>query len=272
MNIATPPIADSAARPAHISEAEWLARVDLAACYRLIDHYGMTDLIYNHITARVPEDASDGKHQILINEFGLHYSEITASNLVKIDLDGTIIDEAALDRDARINPAGYIIHGCIHGARDDVRSVLHTHTRAGIAVSAMDGGLVVMDQEGYQFHDAIAYHDYEGLALSLDEQARLVEDLGNRNVLILRNHGLLSCGRSVAEAFRHIYYLEMACRVQVDVLASGQKIVQPSEDVRRHTFSQWHQDDAGTRLDNYGTLEWPALVRMMERKDPGFLS
>jgi ribulose-5-phosphate 4-epimerase/fuculose-1-phosphate aldolase len=271
MNIATPPHASSA-RPAHISEAEWQTRVDLAACYRLVDHYGMTDLIYNHITARVPEEASGDGHHILINEFGLHYTEITASNLIKIDLDGTIIDDAALARGARINPAGYIIHGCIHGARDDVRAVLHTHTRAGIAVSAMEDGLVVMDQEGYQFYDAVAYHDYEGLALSLDEQSRLVEDLGRSNVLVLRNHGLLSCGRSVAEAFRHIYYLEMACRVQVDVMASGQKIVQPKKKVRRHTYRQWHEDDAGTRLDNYGTLEWPALVRMMKRKDPGFLS
>ena len=271
MNIATPPEA-ARARPTHISEAEWQARVDLAACYRLIDHYGMTDLIYNHITARVPDEASDGGHHILINEFGLHYSEITASNLIKIDLDGTIIDDAALARGARINPAGYIIHGCIHGARDDVRAVLHTHTRAGIAVSVMEDGLVPMDQEGYQFYGAVAYHDYEGLALSLDEQARLVEDLGKKNVLVLRNHGLLSCGRSVAEAFRHIYYLEMACRVQVDVMASGQKIVQPKKKVRRHTYRQWHEDDAGTRLDNYGTLEWPALVRMMRRKDPSFLS
>ena len=271
MNIATPPNA-ATTRPAHISEAEWDARVELAACYRLVAHYGMTDLIYNHITARVPEEASGGKHQVLINEFGLHYTEITASNLIKIDLDGTIVDEAALDRGARINPAGYVIHGCIHEARDDVRSVLHTHSRAGIAVSCMADGLIVMDQEGYQFHDAIAYHDYEGLALGLDEQKRLVADLGECNVLILRNHGLLTCGRSVPEAFRHIYYLEMACKVQVDVLASGQKIIQPSEEVRRHTYNQWHQDDAGTRLDNYGTLEWPALLRMMERKDASFLS
>jgi ribulose-5-phosphate 4-epimerase/fuculose-1-phosphate aldolase len=271
MNIATPPSAVTT-RPDHIHEAEWEARVELAACYRLVAHFGMTDLVYNHITSRVPEEAAGGKHQVLINEFGLHYTEITASSLIKIDLDGTIVDEAALDRGARINPAGYVIHGCVHAARDDVRSVLHTHSRAGIAVSCMADGLIVMDQEGYQFYEQVAYHDYEGQALGLDEQKRLVADLGDSYALILRNHGLLTCGRSVPEAFRYIYYLEMACKVQVDVLASGQKIIQPSEEVRRHTYNQWHQDDAGTRLDNYGTLEWPALVRMMERKDPSFLN
>lgn len=275
MNIATPPAeALAAKKPAHISDAEWQVRLDLAACYRLVDHFGMTDLVYNHITARVPQEVcdaeADGEHLILINEYGLHYSEITASSLVRMDLDGNIRDEAAEARGAKVNPAGFVIHTCIHRARHDVGAVLHTHTRAGVAVSCMESGLIPMEQAGYQFRDHVSYHEYEGIAVDTDEQDRLCASLGTNNALILRNHGLLACGRTVAEAFRHIYYLEQSCKIQVDVLRSGQEIHQPSEAVQQHVTDQWHSNCADTRDDAGGTLEWPALMRLMDRKDASF--
>ena len=177
-----------------VSPEEWQARVELAACYRLVDQYEMTDLIYNHITARIP-----GTEHLLINLYGLLYKEITASSLVKIDVEGEII--AKPDTDYGINKSGYVIHGAIHKARPEVKCVLHTHTRAGIAVSAMNCGLLPLSQTSIRFHDHIGYHDFEGPAVDLDERERIVKDLGQHNALIMRNHGLLTCGPSVPEAF-----------------------------------------------------------------------
>lgn len=242
------------------SAAEWQMRIELAACYRLIHHFRLTDLIYNHITARVP----DVDHHYLINPYGLMYDEITASNLIKIDLAGNILEETEYE----INPAGYVIHSAVHGARKDVVCVIHTHSRAGVAISALKEGLIPVNQGGFQFHDRIAYHDYEGFALDAEERRRLVADLGEKRVMILRNHGLLTAGRSVAEAFRLLYYLEQACQARLDVLQTGREIVLPPVAVREHTAQQWEGGAAG--IGNTVLREWPALLRMLDRRDPGY--
>ena len=243
------------------SEAERAVRRDLAACYRLIDHFGWTDLIYNHITARVPGEG----HHILINPFGLHYEEIRASNLVKIDLDGNKIEPS----DYGINPAGYTIHSAIHGAREDVVCVVHTHSRFGVAVSCLEEGFLPMTQGGLQFYNRLAYHDYEGIALDLDERSRLVADLGDKNAMILRNHGLLTCGRSVAEAFSRMFYLEQACQVQIDALSAGRKLNELSGQVSEHTAQQWDTGESTTE-DNGDKSEWAAMLRLLDRRDPSY--
>lgn len=262
MNIATPAPAEVSNRPDHISAEEWDIRVQLAACYRLMDHFGMTDLIYNHITARAP--SADGDHHFLINPFGPHYTEITASTLVKVDLDGRNVDGT----ETKINPAGYVIHACIHRARPDLEAVIHTHTRAGIAVSCMEEGLVPMEQNGFQFLGRIAYHDYQGLALDDAEQASLLDDMGDCDVMVLRNHGLLACGANISQAFRKIYYLEMACKIQLDAMAGTMRL--PPAAVQEHTANQWHTGAAGNGGREDVTLEWPAMMRLMDRKDPSY--
>jgi ribulose-5-phosphate 4-epimerase/fuculose-1-phosphate aldolase len=236
-----------------VSPAEWAARVELAACYRLVDHYGMTDLIYNHITARIP-----GTEHLLINLYGLLYKEITASSLVKIDVEGEII--AKPDTDYGINKSGYVIHGAIHMARPEVKCVLHTHTRAGIAVSAMNCGLLPLSQTSIRFHGHIGYHDFEGPAVDLDERERIVKDLGPHNALVMRNHGLLTCGPSVPEAFNLMYQLERSCRSQVDAMAARTELNVPGENVLAHTA---HLYQPGTRRP-YGVLEWPAMLRLLD--------
>ncbi|WP_229722876.1 class II aldolase/adducin family protein [Xylophilus rhododendri] len=238
--------------------AEWQSRVDLAACYRLVAHFGMSDLIYNHITARIP-----GTEDILINPYGLMYEEITASSLVKIDLEGRIL--ANPDPAYGINPAGYVVHSAVHAARPDVGCVIHTHTRAGMAVSAMRCGLLPLAQTSMRFH-RITYHDYESVALDLDERARLAQDLGQENAMILRNHGLLAAGPTVAQAFNTLYWLELACRVQVDACGSGQELSMPPEAVIAKTH-HLYQPEARRP---YGELEWPAMLRMLNRRDPGY--
>ncbi|HUT49509.1 MAG TPA: class II aldolase/adducin family protein [Alphaproteobacteria bacterium] len=259
-------VKETSRKPDHISDTEWALRLDLAACYRLVEHYGMTQLVYNHITAKVP---GPDKH-FLINEYGLMYDEITASNLVKVDLAGNIVDGTAGTRE--INPAGYVIHSCIHSARDDVHCVLHTHSRAGVAVSCLKEGLLPMEQTGMLFEGRVAYHDYEGIAVDEDEQARLLADMGAHNIMILRNHGLLACGRTVSETFRAIYYLEFACRNQIDVMATGREINMPSKAVRDHTAEQFNGGQAGIGDGKGNTREWPALLRMLDRKDPSWRS
>ena len=208
-----------------VSPEEWETRLDLAACYRLVDSFGMTDLIYNHITARIP---GDDEH-LLINLYGLLYKEITASSLVKIDLEGDILWKP--DTDYGINKSGYVIHGAIHRARPDVKCVMHTHTRAGMAVSAMECGLLPLTQTSMRFVGHLGYHDYEGPAVDLAERERLVRDLGPHDAMVLRNHGLLTCGATIQQAFNTMYQLEMSCRSQVDAMAGGQQIVLPPQDV-----------------------------------------
>jgi ribulose-5-phosphate 4-epimerase/fuculose-1-phosphate aldolase len=234
-----------------VSAEEWQARVDLAACYRLVDKYGMADLIYNHITARIPNSPD----HLLINLYGLLYKEITASSLVKIDYG--------------INKSGYVIHGAIHKARPDVACVLHTHTRAGIAVSAMQCGLLPLSQTSIRFVGHVGYHDYEGPAVELDERQRIVNDLGPHDALIMRNHGLLTCGATIQQAFNAMYQLELSCRSQVDAMAARTELTMPGENVLAHTA---HLYQPGTRRP-YGVLEWPAMLRLLaaEERNSGYL-
>ena len=225
-----------------VSAEEWQARVDLAACYRLVDKYGMTDLIYNHITARIPGSAD----HLLINLYGMLYKEITASSLVKIDVEGEIIWKP--DTDYGINKSGYVIHGAIHKARPDVACVLHTHTRAGIAVSAMTCGLLPLSQTSIRFVGHIGYHDYEGPAVDLDERERIVNDLGPHDALIMRNHGLLTCGATIQQAFNTMYQLELSCRSQVDAMAARSELTMPGEKhARPHRASLSTRDAASLR-------------------------
>ena len=198
--------------------AEWETRVALAACYRLVALYGMDDIVYTHISARVPGSDRDGGGELfLINPFGTMFEEITASSLVRIDLDGKVVAPDGV----RVNEAGFTIHSAVHAARPDVGCVIHTHTRAGMAVSALAGGLLPLCQKSMLFHDRLAHHDYRGVAFDLAERDSLVADLGRHKAMILRNHGLLTCGSDCAEAFSLMYQLEIACRVQLDVLASN---------------------------------------------------
>ncbi|HAP28425.1 MAG TPA: class II aldolase [Achromobacter sp.] len=245
---------------AEMSSQEWDTRVQLAACYRLVAHFGMSDLIYNHITARIP----DTDDHLLINPYGMMYDEITASSLVKIDLAGNILDQPS---GYGINAAGYVIHSAVHGARHDVACVIHTHTRAGMAVSALKCGLLPLTQTAMRFAK-IPYHDYESVAIDLDERERLVEDLGSSDAMILRNHGLLAAGPSIAQAFNTLYWLEMACKAQVDALSSGRELCLPPSEVIEKT---WLLYQPGTRRP-FGELEWPAMLRLMDRKDPGYKS
>lgn len=244
-----------------VSPEEWQARCDLAACYRLVDLYGMTDLIYNHITVRIP-----GTEHLLINLYGLLYKEITASSLARIDVEGNVLWKP--DTDYGINKAGYVIHGAIHKARPDIGCVTHTHTRAGMAVSSMACGLLPLNQTAIRFHGRIGYHDYEGPAINVEERVRLVESLGEHNAMILRSHGLLTCGPDIPQAFNTLYHLELACRAQVDVMAARTELLLPSEEVLARTV---HLYKPGTRRP-YGVLEWPAMIRRLEAegRDSGY--
>jgi len=245
-----------------VSEAEWQIRVELAACYRLVDLFGMTDLIYNHITARIPE--SDD--HLLINLYGLLYREITASSLVKIDIEGNIL--AKPETEYGINKSGYVIHGAIHRARPDVACVIHTHSRAGMAVASMKCGLLPLSQTAMRFFGHLGYHDYEGPAIDLDERERLVRHLGPHSAMVLRSHGLLTCGATIQQAFNTMYQLELSCRSQVDAMAARTELIIPSDNVLAHTA---HLYQPGTRRP-YGVLEWPAMLRLLaaEEKNSAF--
>jgi ribulose-5-phosphate 4-epimerase/fuculose-1-phosphate aldolase len=250
------------------SDEEWRLRRELAACYRLIAHFRMTDLIFTHISVRIP----GLEHHFLINPYGLFFDEITASNLVKIDLDGNAVEPSPYP----VNPAGFVIHSAIHGARDDAHCVLHTHTRAGCAVAAQQDGLLPLNQISLEFYDNTAYHDYEGIALDLDERERLVADLGMKPVMILRNHGLLTVGRDAQQAFLRMYYLEKACEIQLAAQAGGTALVLPPKAVCEHTERQFNapaikptNKDALSDPDGYD-LSWTALLRLLDRIDPSY--
>ena len=242
-----------------VSREEWQTRVDLAACYRLVHHYGMDDLVYNHISARVP--AEEG--HFLINAYGMTYDEITASSLVKIDLQGNIVQDSGTGYG--INHAGFIIHSAVHRAREDVACVIHTHTPAGMAVSTMTCGLLPLTQNA-MFFAGVGYHAYEGPAVDLDEQRRLVGDLGAYDAMILRNHGLLAVGRTIPEAFITIYWFERACQAQALAMASNTELCEPAKEVVEVT-NQRYQPGQRRRI---GELEWPGLLRLLERRYPGF--
>lgn len=242
-----------------VTPEEWDARVTLAAAYRLVALYGMTDMIANHISCCVPGEPG----HFLINPYGLLYTEITASSLLKVTLDGTIVDQG--DTEYNINRAGFVIHSAIHGAREDVDCVVHTHTPAGMAVSALQCGLLPITQTATRW-SKIAYHDFEGIAINLDERASLVRDLGNAEVMILRNHGLLAVGGSVPEAFNSIYRLELSCKAQLMAMACNTPLAIPSDGVVALARSQWSPNV--TR--RYGILEWPAMLRQLDAVDQSY--
>jgi len=240
-----------------VGAEEWDTRVNLAACYRLVAMYGWTHLVQNHVSARVPGN----EEHFLINPYGMLFREITASSLVKIDLDGKIVDETPY----RVNEAGFTIHSAVHAARPDLHCVMHTHTEAGMAISALDCGLLPLNQGAFRFHNRVAYHDYEGIALDLDERARIARDLADHKVMILRNHGLLTAGRTIAEAFVLMYHLEKTCKAQLLAMATGAKLRMPPPEVCEHAASQFER---GGRVT--GTLDWPALLREADDADPSY--
>ena len=249
------------ATPAGVSAAEWDVRCSLAALYRLVAHHRMTDLIYTHISARVPGP----ENHFLINQYGVLFHEMRASDLVKIDCDGRVVQEDGASR--RVNQAGFTIHSAIHMARHDLICVVHTHTAAGIAVSAQRHGLLPISQHALKFYGHLAYHGYEGIALNLDERDRLVADLGEHRAMILVNHGLLAAGRTIPEAFSNIYYLERACQAQVAALSGGTELILPPEEVRQTTARQFNErPDA---LEHYEML-WESALRLVEHDRPDY--
>jgi len=249
-------------KPHNISDVEWQARCELAALYRMVAHFRMTDLIDTHITLRIPGP----EHHFLINQYGVIFDRMRASDLVRIDQHGNVVDQANGER--RVNAAGFVIHSAIHMARPDMHCVIHTHTAAGIAVSAQEHGLLPISQHALKFYEKLAYHQYEGIALSLDERERLIADLGTHNAMILRNHGLLAGGASVAEAFHEIHFLERACQAQVQALAGGSKLIYPSEEVCRHTAAQFQRDESAQII----TLSWDAALTLIEQQRESYCS
>ena len=234
----------------NFSQEEWLNRVNLAACYHLADYFQMSDIIWNHITSKT----SNEKETFLINPFGLRYDEITASNLVEVTPEGKVINS-----DSAINDTGYIIHGAIHQARKDITCVMQTHSRAGLTVSCLEEGLQPMIQDAAIFYNRVSYHDWEGMSTESEECERLSKSLGKNKVMILRNHGLLTCGNTIAEAFLLMYYLDRACKNQIDTLSTGMKINIPSDNIMEFAAGQY--DDPRFKL---GTHEWPALLRLLD--------
>jgi ribulose-5-phosphate 4-epimerase/fuculose-1-phosphate aldolase len=244
---------------------EGAIRRDLAAAYRIIALRGMDDGVYTHISARLP-DGPDGQKRFLLNPYGLMFSEVTAGNLVTVDAEGAILDDP---EGLGVNAAGFTIHSAVHMARHDAVCVLHTHTVAGVAVSSVKEGLLSLNQWSAQFHGALAYHDYEGIALDLEERARLVDDLGTRNVMLLRNHGTLVCGRSVAEAVKLALNLERSCKAQVAALSMGLTPDPLPDDVAAHTAAQYAR--AYDRTESTGhDPEWDAVLRLLSREAPGY--
>ena len=241
-----------------VSAEEWQLRVDLAACYRLVALYGWDDLIFTHISARIPGP----EHHFLINPYGLMFEEMTASSLVKIDMDCRPL----LPSPYPVNPAGFVIHSAIHAVRHDVVCVLHTHTRAGVGVAAQKGGLLPISQQASVALTSLAYHDYEGIAVHDDEKPRLQNDLGDRTAIILRNHGLLTVGKTIADAFLTMYTLESACQVQIAAQAGGADTVA----VRPQVMDGVKQAVQVASKGMGGALVWPALLRKLDRRNPGY--
>ncbi len=241
------------------TDTERKTRIDLAACYRLMAMFGWDDLVFTHITARVP--GSD--HHFLINPYGMMFDEITASSLVKIDLEGHKIEPSPYD----INPAGFTIHSAVHAARDDAQCVMHAHSINGVAVSAQKGGLLPLSQQSLFVLASLGYHDYEGIALNADEKPRLVRDLGNRRALMLRNHGLLTVGKTVADAFVAMYFLEAACMIQVRAQAGGAELNPIPRPILEGIGAQMRDATNNTGAEQ---LVWPGLLRRLDRRSPGY--
>ncbi len=232
---------------------EWENRVNLAAAYHLADHFQMSDIIWNHITVKT----SSTKETFLINPFGYRYDEITASNLVEINSNGEVINGVK-----SINDTGFVIHGAIHRTRNDIKCVMHTHSRAGLAISSLKEGLIPMVQDSAIFYNRVSYHDWEGMSTDESECKRLSKSLGDNKVLVLRNHGLLTCGETISEAFMLMYYLDRACKNQIDVLSTQMKANIPSDNIMEYAAGQY--DDPRFKL---GKHEWPALLRLLDNKN-----
>jgi ribulose-5-phosphate 4-epimerase/fuculose-1-phosphate aldolase len=258
MHVGGEPVSTTKSVRKQVSEAEWKTRIDLAACYRAIAMHGWDDLVFTHVSARVPGPDA----HFLINAYGMMFEEITASSLVKVDLAGNKV----LESEYNVNPAGFVIHSAVHEARHDAACVLHTHTRAGIAVSAQARGLLPISQTSLFPYANLAYHDYEGVALNDAEKPRLVADLGNCNAMILRNHGLLTTGVTIADAFLMMYLLETACQIQVMAQSSGGDLVQVPKAIVAGIQAQAEQVTKGLG----GALIWPGLLRKLDRRDPSY--
>jgi ribulose-5-phosphate 4-epimerase/fuculose-1-phosphate aldolase len=247
-----------------VSPLEWQTRVDLAACYRLVSLFRWEDLIYTHISAKVP-----GTEEFLINPYGLMFDEITASSLVKVDLAGNKLLDSPYD----VNPAGFIIHSAVHEARPDVGCVLHTHTADGIAVSMQKDGLLPLSQQSIFIRASLGYHPYEGVALNVEEKVRLQQDLGRNAYLILPNHGLLTAGETIADAFLMMYMLQRACEIQTRAQSCGVRLIHMSPEIERNTIAmtvEMNDRMRGNRKGLDGAVPWPALLRRLDRVSPGF--
>ena len=242
-----------------VSVEEWATRVDLAAAYRLVALFKWDDLVFTHITARVP----GRDNEFLINPYGLMFEEITASSLVRIDTAGNKLDDSPFP----VNPAGFVIHSAIHAARHDAQCVLHTHTLNGIAVSAQKGGVLPLSQQSIFVLSSLSYHDYEGVALRDDEKPRLVSDLGHNDFLMLRNHGLLTLGSTIADAFLNMYLFETVCTIQVRAMAGGAELVHVDPRIIGTAKQQAAQVTKGVGA---GALSWPGLLRRLDRADPSY--
>ncbi len=242
-----------------VSAAEWQTRVDLAAAYRLVALNRWDDLVFTHITARIP----DTDHHFLINPYGMMFEEITASSLVKIDIHGNKLDA---DNPFPINPAGFTIHSAIHAAREDARCVMHTHTAHGIAVSAQEGGVLPVSQQSIFVLASLAYHGYEGVALNEDEKPRLVRDLGDKTFFMLRNHGLLTVGETIADTFLSMYVFETACQIQIKAQAGGGNLIRVPQPILDGAKEQAKVVTKGMG----GALAWPGLLRKLDRMDPSY--
>lgn len=255
-------LADTQKRSGNDNEIQPRERIELAAAYRLIAHYHLDDSIFTHISSRAPRE--EGEHAFLINPFGLRFDEVTASSLVTVDINGDILRD---DHGAGINKAGFTIHSAVHAARPDVHCVLHTHTVAGVAISSMEEGILPLNQWSLQFHKRVAFHDYEGIALDLGERERLVADLGDRNVMILRNHGLLTCGRTVGEAFALMFNMERACRAQLAIMSSGgtpRLIDEALAEKTARQYEGWDKHQTGNKPDP----QWDAFQRLAIKHYP----
>ena len=252
-------------QPDTVHPDEWALRVHLAACYRLVALYGWSDLVFTHISAKLPATVTGGEDQFLINPYGLTFDEITASSLVRVDMACNKLSESPHP----VNPAGFVIHSAVHAVRPDAGCVLHTHTRAGVAVSAQKHGVLPISQQSTFVLASLAYHDYEGVAIRDEEKARLQANLGQANFLVLRNHGLLTVGKTIADAFLSMYTFENACRIQIDALA-GQATAQGLTPVNPAILDGIAHASRVQTGGLGGQFVWPALLRKLQRENPGF--
>ena len=247
-----------------VSHEEWQLRCDLAACYRLVALYGWSDLVFTHISAKLPSSVSGDAHHFLINPYGLMFDEITASSLVKVDEQCNKV----IDSPFPVNPAGFVIHSAVHEARHDAGCVLHTHTRAGVAVSAQSGGVLPISQQSTFVLGSLAYHAYEGVAFRDDEKPRLQADLGQANFLVLRNHGLLVVGKTIADAFLSMYTFENTCRIQIDAQACGSPLTQVNPLIIKGVAEAMRVQTGGLG----GAFVWPSLIRKLDKLDASYKS